>query len=221
MSEESPLTIVYRGHEYVRPASALKRWARDFDKGIEAISPAIQDTLKEYVLAVSQEMRRRHSNTWTPGARLSAGEAKGRMNLRSGNMIQKLLGGVKFERGRGGAAATFSGPSWLSVHEYGAVITPKRAKYLTIPLPAAMDSRGVPFKKSLSEWENTKMVPTKRGNGYLVYQERGNRIIPLYVLVTSVKIPPRLGMGYTIRSMRQPMIEKVFNKVIRGFSNAT
>lgn len=83
----------------------------------------------------------------------------------------------------------------MTIHETGGVITARRARYLTIPLPAALDRRGVAKKASARDWPNTFVVRTRRGNLLIMQRQPGNRRpIALYLLKTSVRIPARLGM---------------------------
>ena len=64
------------------------------------------------------------------------------------------------------------------IHEVGGVIRAKSARYLTIPLPAALDRRGVARQPSARGWKNTFVAESKRGN-LLIFQRRGAQIVPL------------------------------------------
>ena len=52
---------------------------------------------------------------------------------------------------------------------------PKNGKYLCIPLPAALDSSGLPLKSSPRDWPNTFCAKSKAGN-LLIFQRRGTSI---------------------------------------------
>ena len=92
---------------------------------------------------------------------------------------------------------------YAEIQEFGGVVKPTGGrKYLTIPLRAALtDSGGKRFTSRLVEsggrYETSDGDPThigrsKRGN-LVVYMTRGGKRVPIYLLKTSVKIPPRLG----------------------------
>jgi len=99
-----------------------------------------------------------------------------------------------------------TGTSYMTVQETGATIRPKRAKFLTVPTDYALDSRGIPLKRSAREWGNTFVARSKKGN-LIVFQKRGRGIVPLYVLKKEVRIPARLGLG-TIFDRSIAYIEK-------------
>ena len=88
-------------------------------------------------------------------------------------------------------------------HEYGATIRPKRARYLTIPLPAAKDSRGVapPARTFL----DTFVARSKAGN-LILFQRAGTGIVPLFLLHPGpVRIPPRPALLPAFNALRDPM----------------
>lgn len=72
------------------------------------------------------------------------------LRSRSGRLKSSIAGSVKGESGgsfaivlrAGGRVGGYSVP-YAAAHEFGATITPKRAKFLRIPLPAARTAAGV------------------------------------------------------------------------------
>lgn len=102
----------------------------------------------------------------------------------------------------------------MVIHEAGGTITRKKAKYMTIPLPAACDKRGLPLKASSRDWDNTFVARSKRGN-LLIFQRRGRAVVPLYLLKTSVYMPARLRtmehMEGQLPYFEQRMFEAVSN----------
>ena len=107
---------------------------------------------------------------------------------------------------------------YLRTQEYGATIRPKTAKYLTVPLKAALDTRGVPLRQRARDWENTFVKKGKSGN-LIIFQKRGRTIVPLYVLLKRVRIPPRLGMRTTLRVGKKMFVDMAVAdmlKTLRG-----
>lgn len=88
----------------------------------------------------------------------------------------------------------FTDSKYARIHEKGGTITPKKSRYLAIPLDAAKTSAGV------SRYSSPREVPGIRYGGV---SAAGNPILrnlegtPLYVLVQSVRIKKRLGMFKT------------------------
>ena len=78
------------------------------------------------------------------------------------------------------------------LHEYGGVVIPKRGKYLAIPLPAAQTATGVK-RGGPRTYANTFARKTKIGN-LIIFQRNGDKKpTPLFLLVKTARIPPRLN----------------------------
>lgn len=77
-----------------------------------------------------------------------------------------------------------------STHEHGAVIRPKRAKMLAIPLAAAKTAGGVARYSTPRSVPGLFVLKSKAGNLLLVKREGGG-ITPYFVLKHSVTIPRR------------------------------
>lgn len=101
-----------------------------------------------------------------------------------------------------------------SVHEFGTKgaggtldpIRPKRAQFLTVPLPAALTKSGRPKQglETVGDWIESKgAFFFDNGTNILVVIDEGDHgdIIPLFVLKKVVNIPPRLKMRETFESM--------------------
>lgn len=134
--------------------------------------------------------------------------------------------------------------SWLasrsryaSIHETGGTIRPKRRRALAIPLPAALTGAGavkgeavrvmpetqkvggVTFRKGeRSLRARTDLIYIKRlgGKSPLLVKKVGDRIIPMYVLKSSVKIPARMKFYDTFRSWSgRPAALRFFSSALR------
>lgn len=91
-----------------------------------------------------------------------------------------VFGQDKYKYGDGADLVTIA-----KVHEYGMTITPKKAKYLTIP--SHPSAKG----KSPRDFNDLFFIPTSNGNGLLA-RNRGKDAFDVYfVLVKSVTIPER------------------------------
>jgi hypothetical protein len=104
---------------------------------------------------------------------------------------------------------------YARIQEFGGTITPKKAKFLAIPLPAALNANGTPIKSSPRDWPNTFCAKSKAGN-LLIFQRRGTQIVPLYVLKSSVYIPPRLGLKKTLDAGIPYFVERAMDQMVRN-----
>ena len=96
----------------------------------------------------------------------------------------------------------------MVTQEFGGVIKAKGQGYLTVPLPAALNSDGTPKKPSALLWRKARVIKSKRGN-LLIAVKNGRQWIPLYALKREVKIPARLGMRTELRKDRPRLMKDV------------
>lgn len=170
---------------------------REIDRGINTAfnksARSISRLLRRSLNMIAAEMQERHGQPWREG-----GSPSDRLYRRTGRGIRAIRESIKvrdvnkLKDVRGSIRVKFP----LSVHEHGATIRPRSAEYLTIPLPAAMDGRGVPRRRSAREWRDTFVARSRRGN-LLIFQRRGTEIVPLYLLRREVQLPARLGFQET------------------------
>lgn len=103
---------------------------------------------------------------------------------------------------------------WLAgIHEYGANIVAKNAKYLTVPVhPDAVGKRAGSFSDLI-------FIESKKGNKFLARKKGNNDIELMYWLTPSVKIPERsfLRAGHdTYIDEVLKKTEKAIGLVIKG-----
>lgn len=205
---------------FLRAEQGIRRLASSlsFDAGSQRqrINRALAQVLKSFLDVVVEAMRQRHSTRWSPGSRLPAGDRQGRLHSRSGSLLQgftvNIRSGKTFPEGE--LIARHPG---IRTHEHGATIRARRARYLTIPLPSALDSRGVPLKRSAREWRNT-FVRRSSGGNLVIFQSRGGQLVPLYVLKTEVKIPARLGLQTTLLAAVNPTVDRMGEAMLEAIS---
>jgi len=156
-------------------------------------------------------------NDTRPGLfRRSGGLARGLITKVRGDSMSNLEGAVgwwqPFQAMKAG------------VHEYGATITPKRSSYLAIPLDAVLTNTGrARFGYSPRDWPDTRVHKTKTGQLFIVQDQPGEQLLPLYILKKSVYIPPRLQFRklWNKRSHRlsvQKEMLKALTKTVRDIS---
>lgn len=212
---KGPYTVEFdfRGKRFTDATKGLQHFADVLKTNYEKVGPVLKRDLELWLNGVSARMVKDHSGSWPAG---TTGKT---LSKRSGAALQSIKDSIRVE---GTNIATtqgrIGGISYLRTQEFGATIRPKRAQYLTVPLKAALDSRGVPLKSGARQWENTFVKKGKSGH-LLIFQKRGRTIVPLYLLVKEVKIPPRLGMRTTLEVGKKAFVDMTVRdmlKTLRG-----
>lgn len=133
------------------------------------------------------------------------------LQRRTGHLLNSI-GPSKSVRFEGSQVIGTIGPVgvvYAATHEFGAVITPKRRQWLTIPLDAAKSSAGIP-RLSAPEAINQGafFVMSRRGNLLIAKARRGGGITPLFALKKMVKIPARPYLRPALLSKQAEIMEK-------------
>ena len=183
--------------------AAFKFVEQQLATAMEGSSVPLRDDLRKALQLVAKKLMAEHSRPWNAGA--GGGD---KLMVRSGEGLRSIAESIDVS---GSTIDSLSGrisAAKLSVHETGATIRAKSSGYLTIPLPAAMDSRGIPLRKRARDWANTFVTRSKKGN-LLIFQKKGRReITPLYILKPEVTLRPRLGMEGVVVNDALPYFER-------------
>ena len=178
------------GREFSEVLAGINEVAGRLDGGLDRSARIVSAEFFRYMKRVAQALFRKHSQAY-PG-----GTTSNTLSTRTGAGIAGIVRGVRSTGSPvvlDSVAVTMAIPGSMAIHEDGAVIRQRPGgPLLTVPLPDALDERGVPLRLRARDWENTFVARSRRGN-LIIFQRRGRRIVPLYVLKTSVVIPPRLG----------------------------
>lgn len=211
MQKFTPPTVQvsFRGVVYPSLEEGFRGWAREINRDWDAAAAVLRNELKTFLTDVAKQLAAKHSGAYHAGSKSKV------LAKRTGNSMASILASVKVS----GASyntmkGTISGDYPLAIHEYGGTIR-SRGKLLTIPLPPALDASGVPLKRSAGDWENTFVGRSHNGN-LLIFQRRGASIIPLYVLVDRVDIPPRLGMRSTINAGIPHFVSRAMDAMVNS-----
>lgn len=97
--------------------------------------------------------------------------------------------------------------AYAPTQEFGATIRPRKAKWLTIPLEAALTPAGVPRGPARS-FTNTFFIPIKGGRELLLMQRRsGHDAVPLFLLTKGpITIPARPALAPSFQLHRQAFV---------------
>ena len=182
------------------------------------IPPAVKLELDRYLKAVREALRQRHGKAFNnPGNVPATGSdallKRSGAGIRGIRVITKLRNRRDLNTLRGELGIPFP----LSVHEEGATIRAKKSQFLTIPLSAALDSRGIPLRPSARAWENTFVQKSTRGN-LLIFQKRGTEIVPLYLLKREVQLPPRLKAQETLNAGLNFFVDEAMGAAVKAIT---
>lgn len=127
------------------------------------------------------------------------------LRTRTGTMKRSLDQGLRVFGGSrvNDIRAHFVVPEYVAAHEDGAIITPKRAKVLCVPLPAALRADGTPKRRYPALWKplgTFSYRSKKTGKAYLAYKD-GGKLVILYAFVDVVHLKARLGLRQHYREM--------------------
>lgn len=210
MSMDLQLGFEFRNRRYRDAQRGIDAWARKFDLAVERAGPVLSRELRSFLNSVADALIKRHGTAW-PG-----GTTERSLSTRSGAALRSIRQSVRVTGTRlDDIEGEIGGSFYLRAHEYGAVIRARRVQYLTIPLRAALDSRGVPLRRRARDWDNTFVRRTKRGN-LVIFRRQGKDLVPLYLLKKEVRIPPRLKMGETLDAGMTYFVDRATEAMFRA-----
>lgn len=204
------ISLEFGGRTFEQTSIGLQFVGDSIENAWDGQTRVVAMALRDFLNKVAGDLATTHGTSW-PG-----GTTDKSLSKRTGKLVNSILRSVDV---RGTTwedlAGTIGGSGYLAIHEYGGTIK-ARGKLLTIPLPAALSKRGTspPFAR---QWKNTFVARSKAGN-LIIFQKRGREIVPLYVLKSSVYIPPRLGMRKAIEDTLPYFHERAIDRVAKEFS---
>lgn len=181
---------------------------------VEAAADFLEQSLNDAVdagmVSVTREMRialedvyarleKKHGRGWPTGG-APFGTSPDRLSRRTGGGLRSIRDSILVAPGDMESMGQIS-TGKMTIHETGGTITPKRAKYLAMPMIQALDSRGVPRKSGPRAWRNTFVARSKRGNLIIFQKRTGGKVVPLYLLKRKAVMPRRLGMAKTFEDV--------------------
>lgn len=205
------IELNYQNKRYNSAYLGLVEFARVTKTSLDGLGMPVAIELRRFLKASMGEIATRNSQPYSGPER----QADRPLRRRSGGMYRALTNSYSVSHGSTveSVVAEIGLPSKYAVHERGATITAKKAKYLTIPLPAALRPNGTPLRPSARDWDNTFVGKSKKGN-LLIFRKTDNGIVPLYALKKQVKIPARLGLVSSMEARLPAMIDRMFEAML-------
>ena len=205
----SGIFLKFGGKTFSSPEAGLAYAASSIKESWGGQVHTVKQVLREYLDSVARELANKHGGAW-PG-----GTSSDSLSSRTGSLAKSIIRSVNV-KGTTWETLTgiIGGNRYLAIHEYGGTIKSK-GKLMTIPLPAALSSRGTspPFAR---QWKNTFVTRSRAGN-LIIFQRRGAGVVPLYVLKSEVYIPPRLGMREEMEDQLPYFAARAADQVVRDF----
>jgi hypothetical protein len=202
-----PIEIEIGGRSYPDAAEGLNQFGQQLLDRWNGQIKTISTELAAFLNDVAKQLATLHGKAW-PG-----GTSSGSLSTRSGALISGILAGVKVEGSTIDAlVGTFSIPAPYAIHEFGGTMRAKGGKFMAIPLPEALDSKGTPKQRSPRDWQNTFVARSRNGN-LLIFQRRGTTIVPLYVLKTSVTLTARLHAEDTLTTNLPHFLDRLVDQI--------
>jgi hypothetical protein len=199
---------------------AMEAMADEVLRQMEASSRELQGAIRTEYRNMYTRLARRHGRQYRNSRR--AGRSSGdRLHKRSGGGLRSIQRSVRM--GTGNTLNEVRGEistGKMTTHETGARIFARRSRYLTVPMPEALDARGRPLRRNARAWSNTFVIPAKRGGAgraeAFIVQRRGNGkdLRFLYALVPNVTIRARLGMRRDWEQQVVRNIERQFSRIL-------
>ena len=131
-----------------------------------------------------------------------------RLKNRTGN-LRRSFGHQIVERQDGTQVLVRSNSQYAALQEHGGTVTPKRSKWLTIPVGPALTAAGVARGPARSF--DLSFRPTKSPATALLVNAKG---VVYFVLKKSAKVPPRLKMRASWAPFIGANITKIGNGVV-------
>jgi hypothetical protein len=181
------ITAAFNGQVFSSATAVSRAVQKGLSDGHDRVMHMIANELRDALDKLYRDLEAKHGRAWPDGTSGSS------LSVRSGAGLRSIKDSIMVTEGKDEATGTIT-TGKMTVHETGATITAKHAKYLTIPLNAALNSHGIPLRSKARDWDNTFIARTKRGNLIIFQRNTGGKVTPLYLLRKSVTLRARLGM---------------------------
>jgi hypothetical protein len=122
----------------------------------------------------------------------------------SGRLFRSFTKTVR-TTGRQAIGAIKSDAPHAFIHEFGGVITPKRVKWLTVPLTPIAKRRRARHWRKLFVPPGTRVLATKAGHGF----------VPQYALRKSVRIRPKRYLSRAVRNSAKQIEQRLGRQAAR------
>lgn len=191
-----------------------------FARASALMAKGAEQALKQSGQEFQREMTLRRFQSY----RLVGPRPDDRLNSRSG-MLKKSIGYRTSGSTLGDLSISVfsSGLAYSNLQEYGGTITPKKGKYLAIPLRPALAANGVSRRGGPRAYPDGFFFTSKKGNllfGITKGKGKNAQIVPLFLLKDRVTVPPRLGFRKTWISLADQRLARIKAGMQAGLARA-
>jgi len=166
--------------------ATFKRFPQDFDRGVRRTLQAGGNEIQAEMIRASTTKLKRRSGTL----------ARGWTNRVEGH-------------GMGLRLIILNETPYAVTHEFGAVITPKRRKFLAIPIGDAVTAAGV-ARISPSDIKGRSFIAKD-----VIFEKHNGSYSPMFALKREVRIPARLGARDIFDRQAKRVEKRVMDEVAR------
>lgn len=149
----------------------------------------------------------------------------GKLRTRTGNLKSSIRADAKVvdkEQLRGTIEAGGPAAEYAQIQEEGGTIRASGGGWLTVPLEVNKDARKILFTlagnnkggwTSARDFDNTFLQLSKKGN-LIIFQNKGKKIIPLFILQSQVQIKPKYYLRDGIKAGSGKVFDDVMKQVV-------
>jgi len=187
--------------------SVTIRHKPDFAKRVELLRRLKLEAVRESVNDIEREILTRYASGTGPA---TLGVRTGRLRSSPKREIKAtgtaLVGRVFIPEAGGG-----TNPVYAGVHEFGATIRPRHGRFLAIPLAAARRGAAGGVSMGPRDYAGGFFFRSRAGNLIFGVRSGGRvgRLIPLFVMKESVRIPSRPVWRVTFANQRPRVMERM------------
>lgn len=208
----APLQFEFRNRKFQKARAGLEWVARELAVDFQRAAPVLRRELQATLKKVTDTVIKKHSRPWPRGT------TRRTLSTRSGRGINQLrrsrkVTGVTLDE----IEAEIVVKGYMAIHETGAWVRGK-GKLIPVPLPAALDGRGVPLKKRPRQWPNTFVARSKAGNLIIFQKQSDGGLVPLYVLKKRIRVPKRLGLQAALDKEMPHFVQRAMDKMARAIT---
>lgn len=206
-------SLEWNGQTFTDAGAGLSAFGRDLEQRWDGSVKAVSQELSRMLADISAQLIAMHGRSWPDGTTQSS------LSSRSGALVEAIRTGFSVS---GTTLNTLVGrftlPPPYEIHETGGTMRARGGNFMAIPLPAALDGKGLPLKASPRDWEDTFCAMSRNGN-LLIFQKRGTTIVPLYVLKTSVTLPARLRVNDTFQTNLPRFLDRMVDRIAAAMTD--
>ena len=216
MPDAFTIEFDFRGQRFSDAEAGLRAFYATLNADWEARPRRCRARWKAFLDQVVEAIAQRNSGGWPGGTTATS------LSKRSGALVNAILGSVTVNGTTFEDIARLDRRARHSVRAHPGDRRHHQRQERQVPLhPAAGGARR---QRPADQVEPARLAEhvlrQVQGRQPLIFQKRGTTIMPLYVLKTSVTIPPRLNMRTTLEAGMPYFVDRAMDAMVREVRRA-